>query len=75
MNIVKSGSFFKRKNKYWELEISTDYKVDIKFLIEYTTKGDHNGFTFLVEVYRFSFSFKIYDIRHWDWENNKYVED
>jgi len=62
------------ENKFLEIEFNKWESPDSYFSVvcSWTTKGDHNGFTFDVDIWRWSFSFKIYDTRHWDWEQNCY---
>jgi hypothetical protein len=70
----KAGSFFKLPNKYWELQISLfENNPDIfNFVLNWSRKCDHAGFEFRVEILPFYFSFKIYDNRHWDFENDNW---
>jgi len=42
--------------------------------LAWTTRTDHAGFRFHFDLLGFTFSFEIYDIRHWDYDNGRYVE-
>jgi|GEM_PF-5670212 len=75
MMFNRSGNF-PIKNKYWELEISNIYEWSyFNFQIKWTRKCDHAGFSILIEIYKFFFDFKIYDIRHWNYEKDRYEGD
>ena len=72
MNICKSGTVV-NPNKFWELQITNEFKDSyFNFKVGWTRKIDHAGFQFLFEVMSFMFDFKIYDSRHWDWDNDCY---
>ena len=72
--MVKGGSCF-FKNKFWELEITTEYETAyFTFHVEWTRKTDYAGFRFYFELYHFSFSFMIYDSRHWDYKKNTWYK-
>lgn len=76
INYCKSGNFFKKPNKYWELQITTAFEGPyFNFSINWTRKQDHAGFQFLIEIHKFMFDFKIYDTRHWDWDNDCYEKN
>jgi hypothetical protein len=57
------------KNKSWEVEI---LKVNsfVNFQLQYTTRTDHAGLRFELGLFGYELGFTIYDIRHWDYENN-----
>jgi len=75
MNLCKSGNF-PVKNKFWELQITTLWEGPyFNFHFEWSKKCDHAGLQILIEIHKFMFDFKIYDSRHWDWDNNTYVSD
>ena len=74
MNFNKSfqGKFIK-PYKFWEFEISRDNKCWNFFDLFITLNGsgcDHAGFRFNLEIIGLSLNFKVYDSRHWDYENN-----
>ena len=72
INICKNGTFWK-PNKFWELQITTDFDGPyFNFQVNWTKKCDHAGFTFLIGIHKFLFDFKIYDVRHWNYEDNNY---
>jgi len=72
-NYCKSG-YFKKPNKYWELQVTNAFEGPyFNFSINWTRKQDHAGLTILFECFSFMFDWKVfYDIRHWDWVNNCY---
>lgn len=75
-NICKTGSFFKKPHKFWELQITNLFDGPyFNFQIQWTRQQDHAGFQILIEIYKFMFDFKIFDSRHWDWDNNCYAGD
>jgi len=39
-----------------------------------TTKGNHAGFHFHLEVGKFFFEISLYDKRHWSYELNRFLE-
>lgn len=75
--MVKSGSFLKVPNKFWELQFD-NYKNWNNFFECHLTINrhcDHAGLNFYVDVCGFYISFTIFDSRHWDnkkkdWINN-----
>jgi len=65
------------KHKYWEIqaEMPSDLADLFGFNIELSSKRDHAGFRFEVELFRFIyFHLWIYDNRHWDYENDRWVK-
>ena len=64
------------KNK--SLEIQFDFfngSVSIfKVYFEINHKCDHSGLHFFIDIWKYSFSFIFYDIRHFDYENNRYID-
>jgi hypothetical protein len=61
------------KNKYWELETYLTTFISIfYFSINWSIKGDHAGFSINIEIFKWAFSFKIYDNRHWNWNENRF---
>lgn len=68
------------KNKAFELESffwkdMSNLSNYFNFWIEWSYKGDHAGFTINLEILTFYFNFKVYDIRHWDYDNNCYEKE
>jgi hypothetical protein len=39
------------------------------FEMKFDTKGDHAGFEWHNEVFRWHFRIAVYDCRHWDYDN------
>ena len=63
-------------HKYWELQIDKfEFDRLFEFHCEWSLKGDHCGFELRIEILSLFFQFLIYDNRHWDWDNNCFVED
>jgi len=59
------------KNKAIEISSLNDFKRNIfnlNFVIE--RNQSHAGFHFLIAVFTWMFEFNIYDIRHWNYDNN-----
>lgn len=61
-------------HKFWEFEV---YKTNsiIRFILDFTIRQDHAGTrfsTFGIELCLFGwdFEFRVYDNRHWNYENN-----
>ena len=69
---------------YWAHKLSKNKSIEIEwfilnknvghkifeFILTWSIKQDHAGFNFLFSIFHlFYFSFMIYDIRHWDYEN------
>jgi hypothetical protein len=61
-NKVFCVEFYKNGNYFFELVISTQYKGH-----------DHAGPEFEIVLLGWTLDFKIYDIRHWDIENNTWI--
>ena len=63
------------KNKSWEFQIDTFEVWNIfEFQISWRLKGDHAGFEVRLELVKWHCHFIIYDNRHWDDKNNKFLE-
>ena len=64
------------KNKSVDLQISKwskahsliNFDLDLRY-----TGGDHAGPSILIEVWKYFFNLKIYDHRHWDYENQTWL--
>lgn len=62
-------------SKYKVLEIQliswkTPRKIGINF--EWRRKTSHGGVLFSIDLWNIYFGIDLYDIRHWDYDNNKY---
>jgi len=44
-----------------------------QFLLNWNKKTDHCGFTLDITFLIFYFHFNIYDCRHWDYDNEKFI--
>ena len=64
-----SGQF--TKNKAWEFNLYHSNEVlGIEF--EYTLRTDHAGLGLTLSFFNYTFEYKIYDIRHWDYTEDKW---
>ena len=74
-NYCKSGKF-PIEHKYWEFQSTNALGSGpyFNFSISWTRKTDHAGFQVTFEILDFMVDFKIYDNRHWDWDNNCYED-
>lgn len=72
IDYCKYGKFFKFQNKFWELQISTEFQDGpyFDFTTSWTRKTDHAGFRLSIEILSFYFCIKVYDCRHWDDETD-----
>jgi len=61
------------KNKSLEVEFLAE-DTWFEFYIALIRHQDHAGFNLRIAVLRLSFNLKLYDNRHWDYENNEYEE-
>lgn len=71
IDFIRFGSFLKIPNKFWELQCTNEFTKEtiFSFHLSLTQKCDHAGFDFCLEILSFYFCFKIYDCRHWDYDN------
>lgn len=61
------------KSKYIELEVFKDSTI-VSFGFSITTRQDHAGLMIDAGLLGYSFSFHIYDIRHWNDEAGRYYK-
>lgn len=55
-------------HKFWEFNVyGTNSIVDLR--ISYTVREDHAGLEIFMGFLGWSFEFRIYDNRHWDFKN------
>ena len=60
------------KYKYWEVQvIQNDNLFRIEF--ELNVKQDHAGVNLELGLFGYEIHFTVYDNRHWDYENDKWV--
>ena len=59
-----------KKNLSWEFEIIRHSHILVELSMRYTVKQDHAGLTLAAGLFGYSADFRIYDTRHWDYENN-----
>lgn len=43
-----------------------------KFRIDWSKKTDHAGLSFYIDIFHVFLEAKVYDSRHWDYENNRW---
>jgi len=59
------------KNKGIEISSRNNFKSNIFDLnCSINKKQSHAGFHFFIAIFTWIFEFNIYDVRHWDYENN-----
>ena len=67
--ISKSGKLF--RNKYWEAEIYLYTPNILGISIDTSWRGsDHAGISIELILLKYTFCVKLYDSRHWDYDNN-----
>lgn len=59
------------KNKFIELEVTKDTTI-LSFMFRLTTRQSHGGLYFDLGILGYSFSFNLYDNRHWSYEFDRY---
>jgi hypothetical protein len=70
--------FYKKlaSHKGCEVQFSIWDKKESRYFfsvnVDWSTRMDHAGFSFTVEIYRAYFSFRIYDSRHWNYKKEKW---
>lgn len=75
INWFKSGSFLKIPNKFWEVQLANFPDSDniFNFQFRLNRNCDHAGLNFTIEIWTLYFCVQVYDNRHWDYENNCYI--
>ena len=68
------GSYFVRisEHKAWELEHSYYSPLLLDLQARWTHKTDHAGIEFSIGILGYGISFRLYDNRHWDYEQGCY---
>ena len=61
------------QNKAWECNIYRSTTI-IAFKFNLTGRRDHAGCQFEIGLLGYEIEFHIYDVRHWDEENNTWME-
>jgi hypothetical protein len=72
-NIFWNKSRFIGKNKAVEFNGYRTHHI-IEFDTRLTFKGDHAGFRIMIGLFGYAAEFHVYDTRHWDGENDKWVD-
>jgi hypothetical protein len=57
-------------SKAWELEHNYYSGSLFDIDVQLTTQEDHAGFEITLGLFGYGVHFRIYDIRHWDYERN-----
>ncbi len=60
------------KNKYWEIQIIKCYNL-IRCEFEFNIRQDHAGINLELGLLGYEIHFTIYDNRHWDYENKRWL--
>jgi hypothetical protein len=80
-NISKNDYYWKHrklsKNKNFEIQISRFVPTELVNVgIDLRWRGqDHQGPEIDLNIYGYMFNVKIYDRRHWNWEENRWQTD
>jgi hypothetical protein len=61
------------KNKFLELEVLKDTTI-VSFMFHLSTHQSHGGLSMEVGLVGYSFNFKFYDNRHWNYDEGRYFE-
>ena len=61
-------------HKFWNLSICKGSSI-IGFTFDFTTRQDHAGFSLEIELFGWSIEYRVYDNRHWDYENGCWEEN
>lgn len=67
-----SGQLF--KHTAWELEHSYYSPMLFDANVHWTHCQDHAGLEFGIGILGYGISFRMYDTRHWDHEQNAYIK-
>jgi hypothetical protein len=59
----------------WELEHTYHSGSLLDIDIRLSVREDHAGFEFTVGLLGYGISFRIYDVRHWDYDTNAYSQN
>ena len=75
--VLKSSGGQLTRNKAWEFNLyHSNELIGIEF--QHTTRTDHAGLKLILSFFNYTFEYKLYDIRHWDytegkWSNSTYA--
>lgn len=61
------------KHKYWELQYLKSDNL-LRFEFGFTIREDHAGLNLELGLFGYEIHFNIYDHRHWNYEQGKWVE-
>lgn len=70
------GRFLFLKNKFWEIQAYREEHWTEYFNLHFslTRKCDHAGLRFELNILSFGFEFMVYDKRHWDYDNDRWIQ-
>lgn len=70
----KSGTI--TKNKKWEVQLYQHDPALLELILDTRFNGnDHAGPNITLGLLSYVFTVKLYDSRHWDYKNNKWIEN
>lgn len=62
-------------NKHWELELIKDKQLLARVELSLSWRGrDHAGLEMGIALLGLDLAFRVYDVRHWDYENNRWLD-
>lgn len=59
-------------HKYFEVQLGKWDDIDTNVRFSLTTKGDHAGIRFGIQIRRHMFHIDVYDDRHWNYEEDRW---
>ena len=62
------------KNKYWEVQTMKSCEL-LRIEFDWTVQQDHAGLGLELALFGYQIDFRLYDCRHWDYENNCWMEE
>ncbi len=60
------------QNKYFEVQIIQNDNI-LRLELSYTIRQDHAGLNLELGLLGYEIHFTLYDNRHWDYNNNKWI--
>ena len=63
-------------HKFWEIELLKLDKPEnlFNFKVKWSIRGDHCGLELSIEIYKCYTNFLIYDHRHWNWKEDRFLK-
>lgn len=63
-------------HKFFEIQLDKfDFDRWFEFHMDWTRKGDHAGFDLRICIGAIFFCINIYDHRHWNWDEDRFMTD